>query len=231
MADETSLQFNLKRQTPDLDTDYDLCIICQSKTPELLTSLTSAGYPTLLYAVLNRSDDVTRCLMKDIENMDFFLENHPQYHNDCYRQYTNKKTVHQKRAKVQADCDASSSSVSNPDPTSVTRSKSNLKIDLKTNCFVCQKDRDKKGNRKLILIATKEREDSIWAKANELNERRMMGILHGPGTDMVSNNVRYHKLCLEAFMNKRVKASDCDMQQSESDRRKSPHWLCNAERQ
>lgn len=83
-AEDKSLQFNLKRQTPDLSTNYDLCIICQSETLEQMSSLTSSGFPTLLYAVSNRSDDVAQRLKQDMETMDLFLDNHPQYHSGCY---------------------------------------------------------------------------------------------------------------------------------------------------
>ena len=85
MADEKYLQFNLKRKVPELHTNYDMCIICQSKTLQPLSGLTHIGYPTLLYAVSNRIDDEASRLAKDMESMDLFFGKHPQYHSECYK--------------------------------------------------------------------------------------------------------------------------------------------------
>ena len=99
----------------------------------------------------------------------------------------------------------------------MTRSKSNLTIDLNTKCFICEKQRDKKGKRKLNLISTSNRENLVLKKAEEVNETRMTDILRSLGTDMISNSIRYHKMCMDAFMNRRVKKQKPDMPMSEED--------------
>ena len=63
--------------------------------------------------------------------------------------------------------------------------------------------RDKKGNWALVLVSTQDRQNTVWAKAKELQDDSMLQQLQGSGdscVDMIANDFRYHKACLDAYM-------------------------------
>ena len=86
-------------------TDYAVCLICQ-KGPDSqrgpLQKLTSQGYPAFLYAVNNRKDEVSFRLESDVDTQSDFLAKNPMYHARCRSNYTNRKTVDQKKACLQS---------------------------------------------------------------------------------------------------------------------------------
>ena len=86
-----------------------------------------------------------------------------------------------------------------------TRSAVKSSTQLKEECFVCGKSRNKKGHWKLVLISTTDRQNSVWTKAKELNDENMLRQLQGFGNsciDMVASDFRYHRTCHDSYMMK-----------------------------
>ncbi|KAG1674091.1 Multidrug resistance-associated protein 1 [Nymphon striatum] len=147
MSELTELQLGRRRRpSPICTTNYQQCIICQKTTLESLQSLT--GYGALSYAVSHRGDDAANRLIEDIQCKDTFLAKEPKYHSRCRNRYTNKKCVEQKkRARIDSG-DLEETEALPPDDPLATRSNS-VKLNFKKVCFVCEKERDKRGDRKL----------------------------------------------------------------------------------
>lgn len=84
-----------------LSTNYTACIICQITDSDAgpLQKVTNQGYPSLLYAVTNRKDDVSYRIDSELQPQCDFLGRNPLWHTKCCAKYTNCKTVNQKRKK------------------------------------------------------------------------------------------------------------------------------------
>ena len=187
---------SLKRKV-SVDTDYLLCIICQTtKIQDNCSHLTARGVDTLKSAMQQRRDDVYERLWSCIEDVDYFLSLSPIYHTSCKNGYTHKKELAPKKSKT-ADLDSVSCST--------TGSRTNF--DYKSVCFLCDKLRDRKGGRQLTLVSTTERQHSIHMKAKSLCDEALLTKIQVYGTeviDMIANDFRYHKLCMDKFMTRRV---------------------------
>ena len=82
------------------------------------------------------------------------------------------------------------------------------RIDFKSVCFICEKERDGKGNRSLISVTTIDRQRSIHKKAKELEDEIVLVKIMGHGDkciDMIANNFCYHIWCMNRFMATRGK--------------------------
>lgn len=101
-----------------LSTNYTACIICQKTDSDAgpLQKLTNHGYPSLLYAVTNRKDDVSYRLDNQLKAQCDFLGRNPLWHTQCRAKYTNRKTVDQKRKKVEKPEGTSFEAELNPEP-------------------------------------------------------------------------------------------------------------------
>uniref|UniRef100_UPI00358F3110 uncharacterized protein n=1 Tax=Myxine glutinosa TaxID=7769 RepID=UPI00358F3110 len=198
MAELTELQFGRKRKSPSLlKTDFTCCIICHKTTHDTLQQVTNNGYDTLLYAVTHRHDDTARRLQDDIICRDAFFDKQPKYHRRCRNMYTNKKSVDQKKRSKTTEDDIVEKTLP-----LVTRS-STSKAEFTMVCFICGKERDKMGQHKLTLVATKAREDTILQKAKELDDFAMLHMIQGHGDscmDLIANDFRYHKSCLTSYL-------------------------------
>ena len=149
MENLTELPIGRRRKRKSLtssSTDYSKCVICQKETAESLQRITEKGYGSLVYAVNNRSDDISCRLSTDILYKEEFLSISPKCHSDCRNQYTNKKTVEQKK-RLRDDC---KSQILVKEPPKMPCS---YKMSLENVCFVCEKERGKKDDRTLLLVA------------------------------------------------------------------------------
>ena len=75
--------------------------------------------------------------------------------------------------------------------------------------FVCNKKRDPKGNWQLTLVSTETRQQAIHEKAKYLNDEELLVKIQGHGNqaiDMIAADFRYHKSCMDNFMNKKLSA-------------------------
>lgn len=204
-----------KRKQPD--TSYAACLICQRTDSNAgpLQKLTDQGYPALLYAVSNRKDDVSFRLRNDLEPQCDFLKRNPVWHTRCRAKYTNRKTVDQKKRKFAKQEDTLSEVGLSTEPVSSapkTRSALPQSVKHKKECFICGRARSTKGDRSLILIATYDRQNSVWKKANELKDEDMLINIRGPEgnkcTDMIANDFRYHRECMNFYLTRRVHAQE-----------------------
>ena len=176
-----------------LHTDYTQCIICQAPSQASLQRLTVKGYQALVFAVEKRDDSVAHRLSEPVTN-NTFLSYNPMYHAKCWNSYNNRKTVEQKcRTKL-----GKHAVVEEPAQESshvLTRRSTNTghPMQLKEECFVCGKSRNKKGQRNLILVSTLDRQKSILSKAKELCDNNMLQLLQGHGdscVDMIASGFR-----------------------------------------
>ena len=142
----------------------------------------------------------------------------PKMHAKCRNSYTNRKTVEQKIRNVKTtvnNCDESSSSSNTAHMG--TRSSSEQPIRYKHQCFICCKERDKKGEWKLLLITDLEGHKPIQQKARSLHDEVMLKRLHmfdSGSIDIVAADFRYHRSCMTTYMNKRITGAK---QQAEND--------------
>ena len=71
------------------------------------------------------------------------------------------------------------------------------------HCFICRRQCTSKGEHKLLLVTTTECQNSIWKKAQELNDHSMLHHIQGFGDtciDMIANDFRYHRSCLAIYL-------------------------------
>lgn len=189
---------SLKRRV-SVDTDFTKCIICQQRSDDDLHNLTNKVYDTFFNAAKVRQDDVYERLSSCIHDKDSFIGKGPKCHRSCRSRYTHKRDLElvakpQKRSKQEETA------------IKPMQKEGRVNIDYKSCCFICEKARDKKGERNLILVATDQRQRSIYCKALELQDDKMLLKIQGLGNkplDMVAADIRYHKSCLDKFMNRR----------------------------
>ena len=199
--------FTSKRRQPAVQTDFRKCIICILDSGNHdLNYLTKNGIETFKNALRIRKDEVHDRMLSDVDNNDVFLEK-PLSHRNCRSRYTHKKELEKyafKRMKME-DEDATSLSASEMK----TTSRSGQPIDFKTCCFLCNKKCDPKGNWQLTLVSTETRQQAIHEKAKYLNDEELLVKIqwHGNQTiDMIAADFRYHKSCMDNFMNKKLSA-------------------------
>ncbi len=67
--------------------------------------------------------------------------------------------------------------------------------EMKYVCCVCNKQRDRRGNRKICVLEKGDRSESLWKKASELQDEKMLlKVAFGDTVgDLVSRDVRYHE--------------------------------------
>ena len=184
-----------KKRRPSLDTDFELCIICQKGSTTDLRNLTKDGLPTFLKAMRLHGDDVQERLDNIVQDEESFLQRCPKYHRDCKSDYTHSR--HQEKL--------SKKRTKSSDEANAPKNRRSV-VNFKSCCFICNKERDSKGNRRLFLVATKTRQKGIYDKATYLQDESMLLKIQGLGQepiDMIAADYRYHKTCLDNFMNKR----------------------------
>lgn len=195
--------FTTKRSSSQ-DTDFAKCVICQSSaTNSDLNSLTRRGFGAFKYAVEMRQDEVYDRLWSVMLDENKFLSMKPVCHRTCRSNYTHKKilSLHAvKKARVEEN---------NPQTSSAARSvdlRKRSSVNFKACCFICNKQRDSKGAWQLILVATKQRQNAIHQKAKDLKDEDILVKIQGhteESIDMIASDFRYHKSCMNHFINRR----------------------------
>ena len=72
-----------------------------------------------------------------------------------------------------------------------------------------QQKGDPRGNWQLTLVSTETRQQAIHEKAKYLNNKELLVKIQGLGNqtiDMIAADFRYHKSCMDNFMNKKLSA-------------------------
>ena len=196
---EPAIEGKRKRST-SRGNDYSKCLVCQTVTDQNgpIRMLTKVGLNTFRNAVQTRHDDVYDRIWEDIQD-ESFLAKKPVCHQNCRAVYTLKRSV-----------DALEPSTSKkPKDDGEARRPSRQSIDYKSVCFLCEKERDSKGDRKLTLIATKERQDKVHKKAKELQDEALLRKIEGFGDahiDFVAYDFRYHTKCMNQLLAARGKS-------------------------
>ena len=83
--------------------DYDACLICQNgadRHSHPIEKLTDQGYLALLYAIINRKDEISFRLQNEVDPHSDFLEKNPVCLVRYRSKYTNHKTVDQGKASM-----------------------------------------------------------------------------------------------------------------------------------
>ena len=168
-------------------TNYASRLICQKSSEQTLQRMTEQGYPSLLNAILKcDDDDVAFRLQDDISDKPHFLSMNPLCHAKCRNAYTNKKSVEERcRAKIQKREQTDNLQESQQRTPQILTRSGRSTTQLKEECFVCGKSRDKKGNWALVLVSTQDRQNTVWAKAKELQDDGMLQQLQGFGDSCI----------------------------------------------
>lgn len=164
------------------ETDFSKCVFCQSTSTERLNNLTKKGVITFVNAIKSLEDDVIFKRLStysmedsvidllDEENTGTFLNLNPRYHASCRNFY-----IYQKKGTKQPKLDKSELKVGS------SRQGRSQTLDLKLNCFLCEKQRDSKGKWATCLVATKDRQEQIHRKAKELQGEVILTKIEGHG--------------------------------------------------
>jgi len=195
--------FTSPKRRVSLDTDFTLCIVCQTSSDDEINTLTRRGFPTFKNALETRQDDVYERLWTLVQDTDEYLAKKPKCHRTCRSNYTHKRELEKQVSKCsksqELDEDIASGSANRSD---IYRRSS--AVNLKKCCFICEKERDAKGVWKLILVATEPRQKAIYEQAMKIQDQAILLKIHGIGNrDMVAADFRYHKSCMDTFMNRR----------------------------
>ena len=174
-------------------TDFRRCLICQKDLSDVLNNLTKRGLPRFQEAMLEHNDEVYERLRHDITDDDQFLLKKTVCHRGCRSEYTHKRhsDFQVKRQKLDTSV---------PDALS---SRNIATVDYKTRCFLCKKERDKKGVRTLILISEQGREEHIHRRVKELADKELMIAVEAHCTthkDMIAADFSYHRSYMSRFM-------------------------------
>ena len=182
-----------------LETNYELCIICQETSNDQLYKLTSRGIETFINAMEQRRGGVFDRLHSLVGDRENFLSNSPLCHRSCRSAYTHKKGL-------ETFCTKKARLDNNTPSTSRSRRESQ-QLDFKKNCFICEKARDSRGSWNLVVLATTQRQQTMHLKAKSLNDEKMLMKIEGYGdepVDMIAADFRYHKSCMDRYMNTRL---------------------------
>ena len=150
-----------------------------------------------------RQDEVSYRLWSVMMDDNKFLAMKPVCHRTYRSNYTHKKSVSQHAAKK------SRVKENNPETSYVALSVDFHKrssVNFKACCFICNNQRDSKGAWQLILVATKQRQNAIHQKAKYLKDEDILVKIQGhteESIDMIASDFRYHKSCMNHFMNRR----------------------------
>ena len=196
-----------KRDYRIQQTDFLKCVFCQSSSTETLNNLTVRGVASFVNAIkAHEGEDIHKRLsshstgnavidLLDDSNRETLLTLNPRYHVSCRNFY-----VYQKRGVKQQKVDQ-------PDVSKEpSRKRRSQPVDMKRNCFLCEKQSDSKGVWNTCLVATKERQEMIHRKAKEIQDDVILTKIEGHGEsclDMVAADFRYHKSCIKAFYNRK----------------------------
>jgi len=147
-----------------------------------------------------------------MQQEDAFLAKKTEIHIACHSNYTHKKHLESKCLRTESESSARE--------TPFLRTSWTATIDYKSVCHLCEKDRDGLGDRTLVSVVTVERQLSIHNKAKELNEEAVLLKIMGHGEkclDLIANDFRYHRKCLNRFMTNRKTEGASSAKLSEHD--------------
>jgi hypothetical protein len=128
--------------------NWELCVICQINTIDILSSATEKGRDALFYAINKRQDDVYHRLYDEFNSLSLVPLNEIKYHRSCYKAYISKRNLQRFVSDV-PECSYTSNDASVS--TMKTRSKTLSQINW-DYCIFCRqkaikKDRKLKGTK------------------------------------------------------------------------------------
>ena len=144
------------------ETDFLKCVFCQSSSTDSLNNLTARGVTTFVNAIkTHEGEDIFKRLsthaegdtvidLLDENNIDSLLKLNPRYHASCRNFY-----IYQKKGTKQPKLDKSEVAQGS------SRQRRSQPVNMKTNCFLCEKQRDSKGVWNTCLVATTQRQEQI----------------------------------------------------------------------
>ncbi|MES9880475.1 MAG: hypothetical protein ABW185_06285, partial [Sedimenticola sp.] len=193
------------------DLNYSLCIICQRKGAKNMFNVTAGSLPVLHKAIEERHDDTAKRLQPLIKDDEWLQTMNPKWHKSCRSAYLLTKNVHRAKKKRMINmptCTSQNVADDEQADTSPTTSpvKTRSKVPsykARTMCLICNKVWCK-GKRPISKVSTDDRDETLKAKAKQLNRQDIRRRIRGKGHDMVSNDICYHKQCMDVFMNTRV---------------------------
>ena len=76
-----------------------------------------------------------------------------------------------------------------------------------TNHKLLTREKASMRNRSLLFISTFGEQKSVWDNANDLGDKAMLHKIRGPDTkctDMVADYFKYHMVCMNSYLTRRV---------------------------
>jgi len=188
-------------------TNYALCILCQATDTKTVYNVSSESVQNLRTAMDGRRDATADRLQTDVDKDNWLNECCPKWHKNCRSRYLLQKNISIAK-KRRLESVPSSSVCDDEHDTAITspqmKTRSTVQqYDAKTMCVICNKIWHKK-RRPCSTITSQNREQNIVAKAQQLDRQDLLLRLTGHGHDMVSNDICYHKQCMDRFMCARI---------------------------
>ena len=143
---------------------------------DVLPSIIKRGVETFWNTLEIRKDEVFERLKDIVKDESNFLSIKPLCHRICKSRYTHKNDLEKCAAKRSKESDTFSPQMTPAEDISLPTAthSSTPKIKYKTCWFLCSKERNSKGDRKLILVATPLRQKAIQQKAEELGDKEIL---------------------------------------------------------
>ena len=91
--------FTSSKRRVSLDTDFTLCIVCQTSSDDVINTLTRRGFPTFKNALETRQDDVYERLWTLVQDTEEFLAKKPKCHRTCRSNYIPKRELEKQVSK------------------------------------------------------------------------------------------------------------------------------------
>ena len=186
------------------NTDYSRCVICQKVKTQKLYNVTQSGLSRLMTAAEARQDESAIRLEHDIGLDTFLQEKALLWRAECRNVYALKKSYELAKKRCIGE-DSTSACTSE----CTTRS-SVPKVNLKSQCVICNKVYDRHGKQPKSLVATDTRQRTLLRKAKALNDQALLHRIQGysnEAIDMVAYDVCYHIPCMNRYLAQRDKHS------------------------
>ena len=179
------------KEQQELPTDYNKCVVCQKE--DELSLMTQESITKVITAAKAYQDKVYERLKPDFEILHTLK---PKWHKKC-RSVWAKTSNYEQAMKRRMDSEPQAASTGSA-PTRLSR----VEFSWKEDCIICGKNRDRKGDRKMYLIATHNRSYELYEAAKARDDLRMLVNIKGDGDeprDLIACDARYHKSCFDNY--------------------------------
>ena len=184
MADSSPVRL-LSPKRLKLSTNWEKCIVCQSKRDETLKEATDISLASFVNAVSDRRDDV---YLRIENNLSSITDQKVVWHRSCYKTYTNKSNIARKTQKESGKSYTPADSFSHLTKLRSTRSSFDESL-----CVFCQKVYCKR-DKSLHTLNT----ESVYQNLNTAMDEALRSRFSTLAEN--TNGLKYHLKCYRNFM-------------------------------